>query len=69
MIKSNKHIKAIELRDKLKKEIQNIHNIQFNLYPNKPEKRVFPPYMQLWYDRLLNLEYLIIDYKYGVRKD
>lgn len=65
MIKSKNHIKAIMLRDKYRAEMLNILNSQFEL---KANKRAFPVYWENWSNRLLKLEYLVIDYKYGVIK-
>ena len=67
MIKTDKHIKAIDLRDKFKKQINDKLDFEFNKHPNNPEKRVFPIYWDKWKRRLLNLEYYIIDCKYKVK--
>ena len=66
MIKSDKYLKAIGTRDRLKAKINSIIYKQIELHPNKPEKRQFPIYYELWKDRLFKLENLVIDYKYGL---
>lgn len=62
MIKTDKHIKAIQLRDKYKKALLTILESQSNA---KSGKREFPIYFQNWADRILKLDYLIIDLKYN----
>jgi len=65
MIKSDNYIRAIKVRDKYRNALMTILNSQLEL---KPDKRTFPIYYDNWKDRLLKLEYLVIDYKYGVIK-
>ena len=61
MIKTDKHIKAIKLRDKYKNELLEI----FKRESIKPlNKRLIPVYYDSWRERLLKLEYYIIDCKY-----
>ena len=64
MIKTDKHIRAIELRNKYKKQLLSILESQSTI---KVGKKQFPTYFQNWADRLLKLEYLIIDLKYNNR--
>ena len=61
MIKTDKHIKAIKLRDKYKSELLEI----FKRESIKPlNKKLIPVYYDNWRERLLKLEYYIIDCKY-----
>ena len=63
MIKTDKHIKAIKLRDKYKNELLEI----FKRESIKPtNKKVIPIYYDNWRERLLKLEYYIIDCKYNL---
>jgi len=64
MQKSDKHIKAIELRNKYKNQLLNILSSQSTI---KAGKREFPIYFDNWVNRLLKLEYLIIGLKYNFR--
>ena len=64
MIKTDKHIKAIRLRDKYKKQLLEI----FKIEGKKPlNKRAIPIYFDNWKERILKLEYYIIDCKYNVK--
>lgn len=65
MIKTEKHIRAIELRDKYKIQLLEI----FKRESIKPlNKKVIPIYYDSWRERILKLEYYIIDCKYQVTK-
>ena len=65
MIKTEKHIKAIELRDKYKTQLLEIFKRE---YIKPLNKKVIPVYYDSWRERILKLEYYIIDCKYQVTK-
>ena len=62
MIKTDKHIKAIKLRDKYKSELLEIFKRESI---KKLNKKLIPVYYDNWRERLLKLEYYIIDCKYN----
>ena len=66
MQKSDKHIKAIKLRDNYKSQLITILNSQNTI---KEGKRKFPVYFDNWRQRLLQLEFYIIDCKYSAKKE